>query len=210
MSREEIDAAIKRHAEFELLYDKPYEDKSKVRVTGPFTVESLSPHRSLAFAGSAVDEPASANGRRRADPTRATLRADDPREPAQGRHPERPAQGAARVRYASSRTRARYIQAVGDRERRRRRRSAEPRSASRSGRSTARSARASSRTPPARRSRPGTSTCCACSASPSTRSVDRSPSRRRTSTRRRGLRNVAAERALGRVPVLLVRMNADL
>jgi adenine-specific DNA-methyltransferase len=55
MSREEIDAAIKRHAEFELLYDKPAEDTRKVRVAGPFTVESLSPHRSLAFAGSAVD-----------------------------------------------------------------------------------------------------------------------------------------------------------
>lgn len=55
MSREEIDAAIRRHAEFELLYDKPYEDSKKVRVAGPFTVESLSPHRSLAFTGSAVD-----------------------------------------------------------------------------------------------------------------------------------------------------------
>jgi len=55
MSREEIDAAIRRHAEFELLYDKSYEDTRKVRVAGPFTVESLSPHRSLAFAGSAVD-----------------------------------------------------------------------------------------------------------------------------------------------------------
>lgn len=51
MSREEIDAAIKRHADFELLYDKPYADPKKVRVSGPFTVESLSPHRSLAFAG---------------------------------------------------------------------------------------------------------------------------------------------------------------
>jgi len=51
MSREEIDAAIKRHAEFEMLYDKPYEDNKKVRVAGPFTVESLSPHRSLAFTG---------------------------------------------------------------------------------------------------------------------------------------------------------------
>ncbi len=51
MSRAEIDAAIKRHAEFELLYDKPYEDTKKVRVAGPFTVESLSPHRSLVFAG---------------------------------------------------------------------------------------------------------------------------------------------------------------
>jgi adenine-specific DNA-methyltransferase len=55
MSREDVDAAIRRHAEFELLYDKPFEDRKKVRVSGPFTVESLSPHRSLAFAGSAVD-----------------------------------------------------------------------------------------------------------------------------------------------------------
>jgi len=60
MSREEVDAAIKRHAEFELLYDKPYELKGAVRVTGPFTVESLSPHRSLAFAGGPDDhEPVS-------------------------------------------------------------------------------------------------------------------------------------------------------
>lgn len=49
MTREQIDAAIKRHAEFELLYDKPYEDRKRVRVTGPFTVESLSPLRSLSF-----------------------------------------------------------------------------------------------------------------------------------------------------------------
>ena len=55
MSRAEIDEAIRRHAEYELLYDKPYEDTKKVRVAGPFTVESLSPHRSLAFAGSAAD-----------------------------------------------------------------------------------------------------------------------------------------------------------
>ncbi|MGI8412132.1 MAG: site-specific DNA-methyltransferase [Solirubrobacteraceae bacterium] len=61
MSRDQIDAAIRRHAEFELLYDKPYEDKRKVRVAGPFTVESLSPHRSLAFAGSAVDDTGAIN-----------------------------------------------------------------------------------------------------------------------------------------------------
>jgi len=48
MSREEIDAAVRRHAETELLYDQPYEDSSRIRVTGPFTVESLSPHRVLA------------------------------------------------------------------------------------------------------------------------------------------------------------------
>ena len=42
-----IDASIAAKADFEYLYDKPYEDKTKVRVAGPFTVESLSPHRSL-------------------------------------------------------------------------------------------------------------------------------------------------------------------
>ncbi len=47
MTRAEIDAAIARHAESETLYDQPYEDKKTVRVTGPFTVESLSPHRTI-------------------------------------------------------------------------------------------------------------------------------------------------------------------
>jgi adenine-specific DNA-methyltransferase len=47
MSREEVDAAIARHSESELLVDQPYEDRKKVRVTGRFTVESLSPHRVL-------------------------------------------------------------------------------------------------------------------------------------------------------------------
>ncbi|MGO4679446.1 site-specific DNA-methyltransferase [Microbacterium sp. 2MCAF23] len=53
MTRDEIDAAIKKHADFELLYDKPYEDKKKVRVTGRFTVESLSPYRTLDQDGEA-------------------------------------------------------------------------------------------------------------------------------------------------------------
>jgi adenine-specific DNA-methyltransferase len=43
----EIDASIAARAGFEYLYDKPYDDKRKVRVAGPFTVESLSPHRVL-------------------------------------------------------------------------------------------------------------------------------------------------------------------
>jgi adenine-specific DNA-methyltransferase len=41
----EIDASIAVKAEFEYLYDKPYPDNSRIRVAGPFTVESLSPHR---------------------------------------------------------------------------------------------------------------------------------------------------------------------
>jgi len=47
MTREEIDAAIARHADTETLYDQPYEDNKRIRVSGPFTVESLSPHRVL-------------------------------------------------------------------------------------------------------------------------------------------------------------------
>ena len=43
--QKEIDTSIAQKAEVELLYDRPYEDNSKVRVAGPFTVESLSPHR---------------------------------------------------------------------------------------------------------------------------------------------------------------------
>jgi len=43
----EIDKSIAAKAEYEYLYDKPYDDKKKVRVAGPFTVESLSPHRML-------------------------------------------------------------------------------------------------------------------------------------------------------------------
>jgi len=46
--QKDIDASIAAKADFEYLYDKPYEDKKKVRVAGPFTVESLSPHRVLA------------------------------------------------------------------------------------------------------------------------------------------------------------------
>jgi adenine-specific DNA-methyltransferase len=48
MTRAQIDEAIARHAETETLFDKPYEDTKRIRVSGPFTVESLSPHRVLA------------------------------------------------------------------------------------------------------------------------------------------------------------------
>jgi adenine-specific DNA-methyltransferase len=45
--QQEIDESIARNADTELLYDQPYEDNKRIRVTGPFTVESLSPHRIL-------------------------------------------------------------------------------------------------------------------------------------------------------------------
>ena len=54
--QKEIDASIAAKADFEYLYDKPYDDRTKVRVAGPFTVESLSPHR-LIVSGDA-EEPA--------------------------------------------------------------------------------------------------------------------------------------------------------
>ena len=47
----EIDASIAANAEYENLYDRPYEDNSKVRVAGPFTVESTSPVRTMAVDG---------------------------------------------------------------------------------------------------------------------------------------------------------------
>jgi len=45
LSRQEVDAAIARHADSEILYDQPKVNSKVVRVSGPFTVESLSPHR---------------------------------------------------------------------------------------------------------------------------------------------------------------------
>jgi adenine-specific DNA-methyltransferase len=47
MSPAEVQSAMDKGAEFELLYDSPYELPNKVRVSGPFSVESLSPHRVL-------------------------------------------------------------------------------------------------------------------------------------------------------------------
>jgi adenine-specific DNA-methyltransferase len=41
MTREQIDAAIAHYADQETLYDQPYIDKGRVRVTGPFTVEAV-------------------------------------------------------------------------------------------------------------------------------------------------------------------------
>ncbi|MGH6679388.1 MAG: site-specific DNA-methyltransferase, partial [Bradyrhizobium sp.] len=46
--QKEVDASIAAKAEFEFLYDKPYIDSSRIRVAGPFTVESHTPHRTLA------------------------------------------------------------------------------------------------------------------------------------------------------------------
>jgi adenine-specific DNA-methyltransferase len=62
----EIDASIAAKADTEYLYDQPYEDKSRVRVAGPFTVESLSPHRvpAVDVDDSLFDEMEAAEGNR--------------------------------------------------------------------------------------------------------------------------------------------------
>ncbi|WP_186420136.1 site-specific DNA-methyltransferase [Bosea sp. CS1GBMeth4] len=66
--QKEIDASIAAKAEFEYLYDRPYTDNSKVRVAGPFTVESLSPHRTLAvdWDDELIDVLEAAEGKRKA------------------------------------------------------------------------------------------------------------------------------------------------
>jgi adenine-specific DNA-methyltransferase len=66
--QKEIDASIAAKAEFEYLYDKPYVDNTKVRVAGPFIVDSLSPHRTLAVDHNdeLIDMLQAAEGKRQA------------------------------------------------------------------------------------------------------------------------------------------------
>ena len=64
--QKEIDKSIAQKADVELLYDRPYEDKSKIRVAGPFTVESLSPHRVVpADEEGLIDQIDADDGRRK-------------------------------------------------------------------------------------------------------------------------------------------------
>ncbi len=74
--QKEIDASIAARADVEYLYDKPYVDNGRVRVAGPFTVESLSPHRVLpASEEELVDDIEAAEGRR--SPNDADLAGQD-------------------------------------------------------------------------------------------------------------------------------------
>jgi adenine-specific DNA-methyltransferase len=64
--QKKIDESIAKKADIELLYDRPYEDKSRIRVAGPFTVESLSPHRVVpASEGELIEELDAARGKRK-------------------------------------------------------------------------------------------------------------------------------------------------
>jgi adenine-specific DNA-methyltransferase len=64
--QKEIDASIAAKAGAEFLYDQPYTDNTRVRVAGPFTVESLSPHRvpAVDVDDSLFDELEAAEGKR--------------------------------------------------------------------------------------------------------------------------------------------------
>ena len=74
--QQEIDAAIAARADVEFLYDQPYADNGRVRVAGPFTVESLSPHRVLpASEEELIDDIEAAEGRR--SPADADLAGQD-------------------------------------------------------------------------------------------------------------------------------------
>lgn len=66
--QKEIDASIAAKANFQYLYDKPYEDRKRVRVAGPFTVESLLPHRTQAVNehGEIIEDHDAATGKRSA------------------------------------------------------------------------------------------------------------------------------------------------
>ncbi len=65
--QKEIDASIARRADIEFLYDQPYEDNKRIRVTGPFTVESLSPHRMLSTEEQAPKSVVTAKAQSSAD-----------------------------------------------------------------------------------------------------------------------------------------------
>lgn len=67
--QKEIDASIAKAADVEYLYDKPYADANRVRVAGPFTVESLSPHRIVpADAEELIDVINAADGKKKRGP----------------------------------------------------------------------------------------------------------------------------------------------
>lgn len=76
--QKKIDESISKKADVELLYDRPYEDKSRIRVAGPFTVESLSPHRVVpSREWELIDELDAIEGKRKPKLPRGTEELND-------------------------------------------------------------------------------------------------------------------------------------
>ncbi|MEC3978199.1 site-specific DNA-methyltransferase [Amycolatopsis sp. H20-H5] len=212
MSQQEIDAAIKRHADFELLYSKPYEDRKKLRVSGPFTVEALSPHRSLAFPGGPDGAPHES-----ASETEAAKDADAPNFEQSildnlAKAGIQNGRRAERITFASFESYAgEYVQAIGER------------AAEEEGKSPTRVALAIGpqygtvspsfvkKTAREAINAKGVDLLCilgfAFDAQVTGVTEDDGVTVEATDE---GFANVAATRKLGRIPVLMVRMNADL
>ena len=76
--QKKIDESIAKKADVELLYDRPFEDKSRVRVAGPFTVESLSPHRVIPSSEyELADDLDAAEGKRKRKLPKGTEESND-------------------------------------------------------------------------------------------------------------------------------------
>jgi adenine-specific DNA-methyltransferase len=76
--QKKIDESIAKKADVELLYDRPFEDKSRVRVAGPFTVESLSPHRVVPSSeDELLDELDALDGKRKRKLPKGTEESND-------------------------------------------------------------------------------------------------------------------------------------
>ena len=95
----------------------PTRTSTKVRVTGPFTVESLSPAplACLRRRGRGRPRLGDRGGGRARTPTRRASSRSILDNLAQGRHPERPTQRAHRVRLPRALRRAPIVQAIGER-----------------------------------------------------------------------------------------------
>ncbi len=168
MTREEIDTAIARHADTELLFDQPYEDRKRIRVTGPFTVESLSPHRVLSTDEERPASEADAQRSPRAVPFE-TMILDNLRKAGvqNTRKQERLVFDRLEPMRRRLGSRARGVRRCATRS--------SGASPSRSVPSTAPSGRSTSGRPPRKPSRASATTCSSSAASPSTRT---SPKRR--------------------------------
>ena len=108
-----IDAAIARHAETETLYDQPYEDKKTVRVSGPFTVESLSPHRTISAEEKTQRSEVGRDGWKMKVHRPGLLCHDDPRQPPQDGRAKHDQERTPQVRFARSVSPAEWIHAQG-------------------------------------------------------------------------------------------------
>ncbi|MBO0853843.1 MAG: site-specific DNA-methyltransferase [Nocardia sp.] len=211
MTSAEVDEAIKRHADSEYLYDKPFEDKKKIRVAGRFTVESISPYRSVAFSGNVDDanretisEAAGANDTDSATFEQSILDNLARAGIQNGARQER-IEFAAVDSYAGQ-----FIQAIGDR------RSENDAPASRIGLAlgpqygTVGPSFIKDAAREANRAKDIDLLCVLAFAfDPQATGVTEDDGLTVTVSDE-GFANVAGERRLGRIPVLLVRMNSDL